>query len=888
MVHGRNRSGVAGSAVSVSDLAGRLDRRRRRGYLGRRVGGLRRVGLLVASAWLAAGCGLSFSDAPDNGEILQRLATKYERRSQKKQFMPQGLRNAKKGYAEARAAVSQATSAAQEAAARAELTKAETYLREHQVAVRVAVAPVVYDLKKNVKEVAASESGLSGSGAEAGAEKPGAGADGGTDGSGSSTEGADGEQGNAAPTDRAPNEKTGYFHASRDGGIVAVRFRRPLYRQLLFSPIDPSLRRGARDLARRLRKAQGGKVPTERGVLYKCARCMNNVGATSERCPFCGLAFAPEPEGPAPAVTPPETPTTPTTPTIPATTPPGIPPTQIVGGPNPEGPERFRCHKCGRDVPPDATVCPICLTPYFASPLEMQGEPIRDLPEGEFFAAADGSLVYSPDAFELQEQIAQAMRDYGLLQGVRNMRETNMGHADLLTIAWNEGDTLLLEPKLKRCDIRYRGLSTLRFVGNTALWVFPWLPSLWWPGAEQYEVTVELELSLFHARTGKAIAKWNTRYVGKEMGFVNQVDRGWYPWSNLGVPAGFFLQGGREDVFKAFYPLALAKVKEQLLDQLYASFVESPAIIPKAVQARNVALLIGVDSVELAQAKLDYVENDINAMQKVFTEVSRFAPAKGAEGQGRSRTSGEVVRMDTVQAVEQKDHMPTLANVRAWLTKELPKLDRVDNFIFYFAGYGAAKKVDDTGTLWGDGYEKYLCFKDTDPNNLPGTALSMTELNRILDDARCRQVLVILDTSFAVQADVEEASSRTLKGIDIDPDEVTLTNDFLEELGRRGSGKRCAVIAASSFKEPAYEADGVNENEGGGVLTDAFVRGVRGAADEHVKGNNDGKVRVAEAFDFTKDAARDTGSFVVGERIDVQTFGKPKRVGILLKPKTTG
>lgn len=767
--------------------------------------------LLAGLALGATGCGFSYVKAPDNSAIFDKLEQEYTKSPVPFQ---RGM--------------------------------------EEPVPIRIAMAPIRYRIAKPLSIEAEEGAGPADAGVESEIEGEGEAAP------------AEGEavpaEGGSAPAETGgePATETGYYRApAATEQELALRFRKPLRRQLLFAPIDPELAGRAPEVRHEPRRAEG-----EQGVVYVCPRCQNDVGADDEHCPHCGLLFAPEP---APGAAPAEL----------ATGEPA-PLTEVV----PPEEERHVCYFCGETVDPTDTACPHCGV-SFLTPLEDLGpegeRPGVDVEFGQF-RYYDRAAVYKPDADRLQEQLVEVLKQYGAFEDIFPMKELDYAEdVDyLVDSAWAQGYDIVLLPTVRRCEVEYRGIN-IWWLPSIALWAGAWVPSLWFPG-EDWAVTLQLDIELRYTRNNQVSKLWSTRYSATELAQINQVDRGWYPWSILGLPLNVLaLDGGKRDVFNGLYEAALAEVKEKLLREVYEKFVVQPMPIPPPQKKRNVVLLIGCDRVPDVPALLEFTGNDLELVDTVFREVSEFVKQSGK----RSRTDGEIVRFDNFQEGERR---ATLANVRAWFDEELPKLANIDNFIFYFTGFGAAAPADDPN-LWGDGYEKYLCLADTTAKDLRGTALSMTELKRALDTAACTNALVVLDTSFARQPDyaVPGITCKTLRTIDI---QEPLDRAFLDELAKRGRNRRCAVIAASDIEAAAYETEYANSNNGASVLTDVFVQGVRGQADV-VSGDGNGTVRVDEVANYAIEGCRTAGANL-GVDIEVQVTGRPAQLSIILKQGDSG
>jgi uncharacterized caspase-like protein len=230
----------------------------------------------------------------------------------------------------------------------------------------------------------------------------------------------------------------------------------------------------------------------------------------------------------------------------------------------------------------------------------------------------------------------------------------------------------------------------------------------------------------------------------------------------------------------------------------------------------------------------------------------------------------------------QEKNVATAANIRTWLRDELPRLGRLDFVVLYFAGYGAAAKVP-VDPKHQDGYEKYFVPFDADPANLAGTAIKLTEIEDALREAKVQRALVIFDCSFGGGVTDESiGQGRTLKPLD---DPAVLTTSFLDDMSNRGGGRKCVVLTACAPGEAALES-GYLPSGGNGAFTYYFAEGIQGAADE--VGNRDGQVDLEEAINYAKERVRALG-IKTGQPMEVQAFGEIGKMPIVLKkagPKT--
>lgn len=169
----------------------------------------------------------------------------------------------------------------------------------------------------------------------------------------------------------------------------------------------------------------------------------------------------------------------------------------------------------------------------------------------------------------------------------------------------------------------------------------------------------------------------------------------------------------------------------------------------------------------------------------------------------------------------------TLSAVRTslgtWLARSAEPADVV--YVF-FAGHGVTE----------GGREGYLLGYDSDPQDLYSTAISVSELDKIVTERiRARTVVLLVD---ACHAGHLGWASRG-------PAEQVLVSRYLDEIGRRGQG--VFRLLASRADERSYE--GEQWGGGHGAFTHFLLEGLRGKADRDA----DGFVRATEVTEYLAD-----------------------------------
>lgn len=148
-----------------------------------------------------------------------------------------------------------------------------------------------------------------------------------------------------------------------------------------------------------------------------------------------------------------------------------------------------------------------------------------------------------------------------------------------------------------------------------------------------------------------------------------------------------------------------------------------------------------------------------------------------------------------------------------------------DTLLIYFSGHGSLRVADRQ--------EPYLLFSDSELDDLPGTALSLTELEEALAQVPAQRKVLIVDSCF----------SGTDKSVY--PEETRSILDSLRGAEpprvERDLGRMTAMLFASGYHQGAREAAELEH----GVFTHYLLQALRGEGDL----DGDGLVDVFEAFD---------------------------------------
>ncbi len=235
-----------------------------------------------------------------------------------------------------------------------------------------------------------------------------------------------------------------------------------------------------------------------------------------------------------------------------------------------------------------------------------------------------------------------------------------------------------------------------------------------------------------------------------------------------------------------------------------------PARLAAALAPRRLALLVGYRSFDdPAWHPLRFPGADARDLAVVLRD-----PTRGAFDQ-----------------VEVLADAPDRAEVRAALARLAGwSRDPEDTVVVYLSSHGTLAR-DATGQL-----HRYVVLRDTRMDDIPGTALSLDELEGDFERLRSRRKVLILAAchSGGGKSSLPEELSHELAGI---------KSGFLvrpiEEVSRAS-----AVLAASDWGETARE----DEKLGHDIYTYFLIEALRIGADR----NGDGAVTASEAHDYAR------------------------------------
>jgi hypothetical protein len=191
---------------------------------------------------------------------------------------------------------------------------------------------------------------------------------------------------------------------------------------------------------------------------------------------------------------------------------------------------------------------------------------------------------------------------------------------------------------------------------------------------------------------------------------------------------------------------------------------------------------------------LKYARSDAEAVYEVLIDPKRWA-----------------IPRENVQLL--LDEEATLSNIRTAIGNKLRQ--KADMVYIYFAGHGTltssyTKKRDEDET------EKYLVPADADYDDIPDSAVSISELAEFLEWKQAKQTVVIIDSSFS-----GFEGGRSFEN-PLFPIDVEFSDAYLEDL----VGERRAIIVACEANELAIEIN----NRKQGLFTFFLLEGLQGKA----------------------------------------------------------
>ena len=176
----------------------------------------------------------------------------------------------------------------------------------------------------------------------------------------------------------------------------------------------------------------------------------------------------------------------------------------------------------------------------------------------------------------------------------------------------------------------------------------------------------------------------------------------------------------------------------------------------------------------------------------------------------------------------------TTANIVKALRRFLQRPAREDVVLIYFACHGV-EDPDRPQNL-------YLLTHDADPNDIPGSALPMREIEASLrDNLLAERVIIVADTCHSGALGSGGRGGRNI-------DSPAAIHRYMKQVGEAKPGT--ALLTSAEASETSYE----DRKWGGGhgVFTHFLLEGMRGNADL----DKDGVVSVGELFEYVRDQVK--------------------------------
>lgn len=182
------------------------------------------------------------------------------------------------------------------------------------------------------------------------------------------------------------------------------------------------------------------------------------------------------------------------------------------------------------------------------------------------------------------------------------------------------------------------------------------------------------------------------------------------------------------------------------------------------------------------------------------------------------------------------DEYATYREIRTALFTFLEQADDGDIVYIFVASHGAPNPTRPE--------DLYILPHDAEADNMPGTALPMSDLRAAIQRLRARHVVLLTDACHSGGVGLGAVATRAA-----DPTLNAINQVFLEDL--RASSGGLAVFTASEARQLSIE--GEQWGGGHGVFTYHLLQGLAGAADT----DDDSIVRLGELFEYVRDAVRD-------------------------------
>lgn len=221
------------------------------------------------------------------------------------------------------------------------------------------------------------------------------------------------------------------------------------------------------------------------------------------------------------------------------------------------------------------------------------------------------------------------------------------------------------------------------------------------------------------------------------------------------------------------------------------------------------AVIVGVSKYQDNKMNLNYADNDAKMMYDFFK-----SPKGG--------------RLDDEHVVLLSNEQATRANILKEMKNKFSKAFDDDMVILYIAGHGMPEAT---------GNEVYFLCHDAQKNNLEGTAIAQSDIQKMFNSTRAKKKIWLADACHSGGMGLGEG----LRGAE--DEQAYQVNKLLSAIAV--SNKGTALLTASSASETSREAS--KWGGGHGVFTYFLEKGLQGEADQ----NKDGVINIRELYEYT-------------------------------------
>lgn len=263
----------------------------------------------------------------------------------------------------------------------------------------------------------------------------------------------------------------------------------------------------------------------------------------------------------------------------------------------------------------------------------------------------------------------------------------------------------------------------------------------------------------------------------------------------------------------AYRPDIIQFARDTRWDQVIAGWRSAPdgTHPDTALERERWAVLIGVDAYAHERVPdLRYAVRDVETIRRTLIDHAGF-------------------RDDRV--ITLTDGEATTERVRSLLGTELPRQAGPEDMVMiYFSGHGAAEPELEGHSV--DGTEKYLMLANSNPDDLYGTALPMSELARIFGRIQSDKLMFVMDACYSGAAGGRGILREGMRS-------VGLRDDYLSALA---ASQGTVILTASQANQVSMESPELRQ----GIFSFYFAKALSGAADA----DGDGIVTLTELYSY--------------------------------------